>query len=205
MATPGPAAGRPADGTAAVVPAGALAGVPQPRLYAGDLLLRPFAPADAPVLVAAFADPHIAYWNLEAAMTPAAAAARIADYAAQLAAERAVNWLVADAASGEPRGRVSLSEVSLWYGGAEATYWTLPGARGRGVASTALRAAARWGLDRLGLGRVHLRHSVGNAGSCRVAGRAGFVAEGTHRHALRHADGWHDMHVHSLVATDPAG
>jgi RimJ/RimL family protein N-acetyltransferase len=36
----------------------------------------------------------------------------------------------------------------------------------------------------------------------RVAVKAGFAAEGIERDGERHADGWHDMHVHARLATD---
>ena len=52
----------------------------------------------------------------------------------------------------------------------------------------------------LGLQRVSLMHSTQNPASCRVATAAGFVAEGTMNRYLRHADGWHDMHLHAVVA-----
>ena len=32
--------------------------------------------------------------------------------------------------------------------------------------------------------------------------RAGFRAEGTKRSGARHADGWHDMHLHARVESD---
>lgn len=34
----------------------------------------------------------------------------------------------------------------------------------------------------------------------RVAEKAGFALEGTMLSALIHTDGWHDMHVHALLA-----
>ncbi len=40
------------------------------------------------------------------------------------------------------------------------------------------------------------------ASSVRVAVKAGFRPEGIRRGAAMHADGWHDMHVHSLLAGD---
>ena len=41
-----------------------------------------------------------------------------------------------------------------------------------------------------------------NPASCRVAVKAGFREEGVRRGAALHADGWHDMHVHALLADD---
>ena len=50
--------------------------------------------------------------------------------------------------------------------------------------------------------RLEVWHSTRNAASCRVAEKAGFVAEGVKRHAVLHVDGWHDMHVHARIAGD---
>ena len=185
------------------VPAGRLRDLGQPRLGAPGLLLRPWARADAETLVRAYADPDVRYWNLSALAGPQEAVAAIDRWADDWRAERRGVWAVTDSASGEVLGRVALRDISLAYGLAECTYWTLPQARGRGVAATAARTTARWALEVAGLHRVEVQHSVRNAASCRVALRAGFRAEGVRRSALYHADGWHDMHCHALVAGDP--
>lgn len=39
--------------------------------------------------------------------------------------------------------------------------------------------------------------------SCHVADRAGYVFEGVKRSQVLHPDGWHDMHQHARIATDP--
>lgn len=39
-----------------------------------------------------------------------------------------------------------------------------------------------------------------NGASCRVAVKAGFHAEGIRKGAALHADGWHDLHQHALLA-----
>lgn len=57
--------------------------------------------------------------------------------------------------------------------------------------------------DGVGLTRLQLEHSTLNDASCRAAHKAGFVAEGIRRQSARHADGWHDMHVHSRLPGDP--
>ncbi len=59
----------------------------------------------------------------------------------------------------------------------EVSYWVLPSARGRGVATRACVAATRWAHD-LGLHRIQLQHSTHNEPSRRVALKAGFVEEG---------------------------
>jgi RimJ/RimL family protein N-acetyltransferase len=82
------------------------------------------------------------------------------------------------------------------------SYWTLPQARGAGLAHRALEALAGWVFPAVGLYRLQLSHSTANPGSCRVAGKAGFAAEGTKRGEGWHADGWHDMHLHARLAID---
>jgi RimJ/RimL family protein N-acetyltransferase len=89
-------------------------------------------------------------------------------------------------------------KLRLSHGVAEAAYWTLPAARGRGVATRALQEVTRWAFD-VGLHRVELEHSTQNLPSCRVALKAGFLVEGTRRSAGLHGDGWHDMHLHGRV------
>jgi RimJ/RimL family protein N-acetyltransferase len=96
-------------------------------------------------------------------------------------------------------GRVTMRGISLEEGLGEVTYWVLPGARGAGVASGAVAAASEWAFG-LGLHRLGLRHSVRNPASCRVAEKCGYGLEGVLRSALRHTDGWHDMHLHARLA-----
>ena len=97
---------------------------------------------------------------------------------------------------------MALRTVNLEFGYGQITYWVVPASRHRGVAVEAAREVSRWAIDVLGLHRLEIRHSVANALSCRVAEKAGFSLEGTMRSALLHEDGWHDMHVHALVAGD---
>ena len=70
------------------------------------------------------------------------------------------------------------------------------------MATAATVAVARWAVAELGLHRLFLLHSTANPASCRVAVKAGFALEGTLRSAMRHPDGWHDMHLHGLVPGD---
>jgi ribosomal-protein-alanine N-acetyltransferase len=59
----------------------------------------------------------------------------------------------------------------------------------------------RWAHE-AGLRRLELAHSTQDPASCRVAGKAGYVVEGTRRRALLHEDGWHDMHLHAHLGDD---
>jgi [ribosomal protein S5]-alanine N-acetyltransferase len=56
-----------------------------------------------------------------------------------------------------------------------------PRARGKGVATRSLELLTRWGFDGLELSRIELIIDVANAGSARVAERAGYSFEGVLR------------------------
>lgn len=99
-------------------------------------------------------------------------------------------------------GQVSLRTINLDDGAAEVSYWVLPQARGRQIAQRALKAVTSWSFEVLGLHRMEINHSTQNLASCRVAERAGYLAEGVKRSEALHADGWHDMHQHARIATD---
>jgi len=60
-------------------------------------------------------------------------------------------------------------------------YWLLREARGKGLATRAVRLIARWALGELGIARLGLLTSTMNAASQRVAERAGFQREGVLR------------------------
>ncbi|MFK0118359.1 GNAT family N-acetyltransferase [Streptomyces sp. NPDC090994] len=189
--------------TPPVLPAGTLARTVQPTIVSGDgLLLRPWREGDAPAVFEAFQDPLMHQWHIRAADSVDEVRGWIAEWQAAWAGERNAQWAVADAASGRLLGRVALRDVLLGDGVAEVAYWTVAAARGRGVAARATEALARWAFDEVGLHRLQLTHAVANTASCRVAERAGFVLEGVKRSALRHADGWHDMHLHARLSGD---
>ena len=72
-------------------------------------------------------------------------------------------------------------------------------ARGRGFATEALAALARWALTAGGLQRVWLNVNTDNLASLRVAQKAGFTREGTLRRASMEEDGLHDIAVLALL------
>jgi ribosomal-protein-alanine N-acetyltransferase len=188
---------------APAVPAGRIRERDQPVLRAaGELMLRPWRPADAEQAIQAYADPAIQRWHLHTLATIEEAQAWIARWQQRWQAETDGCWAVTDGDTDKVLGRVALREISLAGGRAQCTYWVVPAARGRGVATQATAALARWALEDLGLHRLELLHSVANPPSCRVAGKAGFALEGTLRRALLHADGWHDLHLHARLQGD---
>jgi RimJ/RimL family protein N-acetyltransferase len=134
-----------------------------------------------------------------------------------------VDWWLADAVH-EPRrertglnlmmlarddhriaGWIYLTDVDRDARCAEIGYGVRPGARGRGFATEALAAVARWALTDGGLQRVWLSVNTDNLASLRVAHKAGFTREGTLRRARMDGYGLHDVAVLALLDDDEAG
>jgi RimJ/RimL family protein N-acetyltransferase len=176
-----------------------MAALTQPELTAYEVTLRPWRVPDLPVVTAAFADPAIQRWHCRS-MTDHEAADWIDSWPTRWRDETDAAWAVLHA--GTVVGQVGLRRVDLAEGLAAVSYWVLPHARGRRVASRALRTLTDWSFGTLGLHRLALSHSTANAASCRVAQHAGYAAEGTKRGEGRHADGWHDMHLHARLPSD---
>ncbi|MGI5424703.1 GNAT family N-acetyltransferase [Streptomyces sp. CA-179760] len=189
--------------TSPVLTAGSLARSPQPTFATGDgLLLRPWRIVDTPAVYEVFQDPVMHQWHARTADSEDEVAGWIGDWHRAWEEEKEAHWAVTDADSGSLLGRVALREIRLDDGVAEVAYWTVPAARGRGIAVRATTALTRWAFDETGFHRLELLHAVRNEASCRVATRTGFALEGTKRDAVPHPDGWHDMHLHARVRGD---
>jgi [ribosomal protein S5]-alanine N-acetyltransferase len=187
--------------TSAVVAAGAMAGRPQPTIALSDEIeLRPWRATDAPAVIEAFSDAEIQRWHCRRCETTAEAIAWIDAELRAWKDESSASWAIADVDSQRVLGRVAL-HPSLGDGWAEVSYWVLPDARGRGLATAAAAVATRWAHE-LGIHRVQLEHSIHNERSGRVAVKAGFREEGIRRGGGLHLDGWHDMRHYSHLSTD---
>ncbi len=187
--------------TGAVVAPGSLAGTPQPDVVVdAELQLRPWHASDAATVVVAFSTPDIQRWHVRSCQCTAEAEAWIVEMAEGWSSERCASWAIVTRDDGRVVGRVAIY-TWLDIGRGEISYWVLPEARGRGIATRAAVAATRWAHD-VGLHRVELEHSTQNERSRRVALAAGFVEEGVRRQATLHLDGWHDMRCYAHLATD---
>jgi ribosomal-protein-alanine N-acetyltransferase len=182
------------------IAAGTLARLTQPVLDVDDIVLRPWQPADSAAVVEAYGDPEIQRWHARS-MSENEALAWIAAWQDRWQQESGCGWAVAD--DGGVLGQISLRTIDLDDGAGEFSYWVLPRARGRRIAHRAVTAVTAWSFGVLGLHRIEINHSTQNQASCRVAERAGYLVEGVKRSEALHADGWHDMHQHARIATDP--
>ncbi|WP_438293256.1 GNAT family N-acetyltransferase [Streptomyces sp. HUAS TT7] len=171
------------------------------------LRLRTWRDDDVQTLLRAVTDPEYLRWNTH--NTPVEDETAVAE----LLRLRALGWArgefatycVTDEADGAVLGQVGLNSVNRPMRCARVGYWTLPEARGRGVAGHALELLTRWAFEEVGLHRIELGHAVGHAASCRVAERGGYAAEGTLRGAMfesQRRDAFRDLHLHARLATD---
>ncbi len=98
--------------------------------------------------------------------------------------DRTSEAFAAEDDAGQFLGCVMAFGIETDEGKAELGYMVAPAARGRGVATEALRLLTDWGFTERGLVRLELLISVDNTASIRVAERAGYVREGVLRSLL---------------------
>ncbi len=138
--------------------------------------LRQFDEADAPALVDAVAQPEVARLPGTAPFSDEREArAWIERAAADWRGNGPWRFAVADARSGELLGYIG---VRLVDSNGQIGYWVRRAARGRGVATSALRMLSRWALTSAGFERLQLVTETHNVASQRVAVKAGFQREG---------------------------
>jgi RimJ/RimL family protein N-acetyltransferase len=110
-------------------------------------------------------------------------------------------YVIEDTSDGSILGGITLRHFDPMRGVVEVGYWLFPEARGKGLATRAVRAVARE-VFASGLWRIEAHVRIGNDASERVLERAGFTREGVKRRLLRHGDGRVDATGFSLLADD---
>jgi RimJ/RimL family protein N-acetyltransferase len=156
-----------------------------------EIQLRSFAEADADALVSCLNDPEISRWTrIPYPYTEADALEFM-----RSTQERA--FAITDRASGELLGGIGMRLPAEGVG--EVGYWVRREARGRGIATRALRLLARWALEEQRLVRLQLTAEPENVASLRVAEKAGFTREGLLRRYLDFGDERRDGFMFSLL------
>jgi RimJ/RimL family protein N-acetyltransferase len=110
-----------------------------------------------------------------------------------------LHLMMLDSAAGQIVGSIGLFHADWEVRSAEIGYGVRAGERGKGYASEALAAVARWALTAGGLQRAWLTANTDNVASVRVAEKAGFRREGTLRRTGLEDDGLHDQALFSLL------
>jgi RimJ/RimL family protein N-acetyltransferase len=174
---------------------------PSPVIHSARLDLRTFGPDDAELLSA-----HLVAGAEPEALPPGSPSepGEVADWLAD-----GVHWpqregvgvhlMMLDRAAGKIVGSISLFHADWEVRSAEIGYGVRSDERGKGYASEALAAVARWALTEGGIQRAWLTAATDNVASVRVAEKAGLRREGTLRRAGLEDDGLHDLAVFSLL------
>lgn len=92
--------------------------------------------------------------------------------------------VIAATDDGRILGSIGMNRLDPIQRSANLGYWVRTSAAGRGIATTATRLLATWGLTKTDLVRIEIRMAVGNIASQRVAEKAGAVREGVDRDGL---------------------
>lgn len=175
----------------------------QVELRAGDVLLRPYRPGDADAVFAACQDPEIQRWTTVPSPYPQTSADWFVTSCPEFWAAGTPPFACVDTGTGQLLGSFDLQDCAAEEG-PHIGFWVAVEARGRGIATTAVRRLARWAFDDLGLARVRWAAYVGNIPSRRVAERSGFVVEGIARQGLAQRGERHDAWAASMLPADLA-
>jgi RimJ/RimL family protein N-acetyltransferase len=147
----------------------------RPRLSDGEVLLRAWELADAPAVLAACQDPAIQeFTRVPVPYCRAHADEFIALSAREWCERVSAPFAVTDLTGRRLWGACGLHNVDLDTGTAEVGYWVTPAARGRGVATAALRLITEWALGPGGLRQVYAKVEQVNGASTTVARAAGY-------------------------------
>lgn len=153
-----------------------------------------------PQIVAACADPLVVrYIPVPVPYTEADAHAWLDSQPAH----DGLSMAIADAADQRRLwGSIGLNRIRWEFGTGEVGYWVVADARGRGVATRALRLVSAWALGPVGLERLELLAEPDNAASNAVAARCGFVREGLMRRARPQRGSRRDYVLYALLRED---
>lgn len=160
---------------------------------------------DVPVKLMAFSDPVVQRFSWSRTTPYTVADARsyfVEQQEARRLGEELSFALVEPSDDDVVLGGGSLYDVNLEHGRAAVGYWLAREARGRGIATHAVRLVARWVFAGLGLARLEMTCGPDNEASQRVAERCRFVREGVLRSHISFKGGRRDTVVFRLLPNE---
>jgi RimJ/RimL family protein N-acetyltransferase len=172
------------------------------ELRVDGLLVRGPHDSDVDIIAPAFRDPEV---GGEASLPPVDADTLRIMLREQLPGMRAQGllsaYVIEDTGDGKLLGGASLHHFDPLRDAVEVGYWLFVEARGRGVATRAVRQLCEHAL-RNGIWRVEAHVRIGNIASEKVLGRLGFEREGVKRRYLRHGAERVDATLFALLGDD---
>ncbi len=173
------------------------------ELARGELLLRPWRLEDVPRVTEICQDPEISRWTrVPSPYRAEHARTWIEQTVRDWDDRRHGSFAVTDAPSGAVIGAIGLRLHEDYAYQGSIGYWVAREARGRGVATGALRLVSTWALADLGLPRIQLVTDPENVASQRVAEHVGFRREGLLRSYIELQGGRRDCVMFSLLAEE---
>ena len=152
------------------------------QLIDGDIRLEPLAAEHGDAMdELARGDGVARFTRVPVPVPDGFGAAWVDRYVRGWAGQTQMGFAILDTASNEFLGFVALVKLELEMQEAEAGYIVAEQARGRGVATRALRLLTAWAFDEFPLERIELLMSAENRGSELVAQRCGYTREGVLR------------------------
>jgi ribosomal-protein-alanine N-acetyltransferase len=170
-----------------------------PLLETPRLLLRPFAPGDAPTVERLAGDPLVADTTLSIPhpYPPGGAVEWIGSHTEDWRDGRRLTLAVTRA--GELLGAVALA-IHAQHARGELGYWIGRAFWGQGYATEAAGAVVRFGFAQLGMNRIQAHHFTRNPASGRVMQKLGLQLEGIHRQAFRRPGrGFEDVAAYAVL------
>jgi RimJ/RimL family protein N-acetyltransferase len=176
-----------------------------PTLHTPRLLLRAFAPADVPRLVALAGNYEVARNTLNIPHPYGEEDARRWVQLTQenFAQQTGYAFAVVLQATGDFIGGIGLT-VDRRFDRAEAGYWLGRPYWGQGLMSEALAALLQFGFTELGLNKIYATHIAGNPASGRVMLKNGMVKEGELVQHTRRDGQFHDLWQYRLTRAEYA-
>ena len=175
---------------------------PDPDLTDGLVRLRRWSDGDLDCIEAAGADARIpGGTTVPAVFTVEAGQAFVRRQWSRAEQGEGLSLAVADATTDEALGLTVLM-LRPQPGVVGIGYWVIPRARGRGLATSAVRLVSSWALSDAGMARVEAWVEPENVSSQRVLASAGFVREGVLRSFLSYEGGRADAVVFSRTPED---
>lgn len=148
----------------------------RPVLADDDVLLRAWRPDDVDSIYHACQDPDIQHFTRVPVPYLRDHAVHFVTLSErQWAEQQSAGFAVTDASTGELVGACGLLGIDHQARRAGVGYWVAPWARGRGVATSALRLVTEWALGDGGMRCVYVEVEEDNVASTAVARAAGFV------------------------------
>jgi RimJ/RimL family protein N-acetyltransferase len=177
----------------------------QPVLETDRLILRPFEPADAPLVQVLAAAREIADTTLTIPhpYPDGAAAAWIATHQPAWQAGSGATYAITLRDTQTLVRTIGL-HIMKAHACAELGYWIAVPCWNQGYCTEALRAVLAFAFDSLKLHRIQARHFMRNPPSGRVMQKVGMRFEGTLRGAVRKWDRFEDVALYGLLASDVA-